>query len=259
MKKLALVLAVLAGSASAVELKTDAQKVGYAIGTEMGGTVLNITENGGEIDFEALLAGLKDVYEKKEPALKPEEMEQAIENFMAKQMEAMQAEEAKRQEEFKKLGEQAKEEGAKFLAENKGKEGVKTTDSGLQYRVITEGKGDKPTAKDEVKVHYAGRLINGTEFDSSYKRNEPTSFPLNAVIAGWTEGLQLMPVGSKFEFFIPAELAYGENGAGGEIPPHSVLIFEVELLEILKGNNEVKPTTKEVKDEKPAEAEKPKS
>jgi len=120
--------------------------------------------------------------------------------------------------------------GKKFLEDNAKKAGVKTTASGLQYKVITEGTGKKPKATETVTVHYRGTLIDGTEFDSSYKRGEPISFGLNRVIAGWTEGLQLMPTGSKYEFYIPYNLAYGERGAGGVIPPYAALIFEVELL-----------------------------
>ena len=126
----------------------------------------------------------------------------------------------------------AKEEGEKFLAENGKREGVKTTASGLQYEVLETTLGQKPKATDSVKVHYEGKLIDGSIFDSSYKRGEPISFPLSGVIKGWTEGLQLMSVGSKFKFFIPYQLAYGERGAGGSIPPYAALIFTVELLGI---------------------------
>jgi FKBP-type peptidyl-prolyl cis-trans isomerase len=126
----------------------------------------------------------------------------------------------------------SKKEGEDFLAANKSKEGVKTTASGLQYKVLKEGKGPKPKSTDTVKVHYRGTLLDGTEFDSSYKRGEPVEFPLDQVIKGWTEGLQLMPAGSKYQFWIPANLAYGEPGNRG-IPPNSTLIFEVELLEIV--------------------------
>ena len=126
----------------------------------------------------------------------------------------------------------AKEEGEKFLAENAKREGVKTTASGLQYEVIEATLGQKPKATDTVKVHYEGTLIDGTVFDSSYKRGEPISFPLNGVIKGWTEGLQLMSVGSKYKLFIPYQLAYGEHGAGASIPPYAALIFTVELLNI---------------------------
>jgi len=126
-----------------------------------------------------------------------------------------------------------KAEGEKFLAENAKREGVKTTASGLQYEVITEGEGEKPSATSTVKVNYKGTLINGTVFDSSYDRGEPIEFPLNGVIAGWTEGLQLMSVGSKYKLYIPYQLAYGERGGGEMIKPYSALIFEVELLDII--------------------------
>ena len=128
----------------------------------------------------------------------------------------------------------AKEEGDAFLAENKTKDGVITTESGLQYKVEVEGTGAKPTAEDRVKVHYAGTLLDGSTFDSSIERGEPAEFGVSQVIAGWTEGLQIMPVGSKYTFWIPSELAYGERGAGQNIKPNSMLKFEVELLEILK-------------------------
>ncbi|MFM8437975.1 MAG: FKBP-type peptidyl-prolyl cis-trans isomerase, partial [Candidatus Kapaibacterium sp.] len=128
--------------------------------------------------------------------------------------------------------EENKAKGAAFLAENAKKAGVTTTASGLQYRVITQGTGAKPLATDKVKVHYKGTLIDGSEFDSSYKRGEPIEFPLNGVIKGWTEGVQLMSVGSKYEFFIPSELAYGDREVGGVIPAGSTLVFEVELLGI---------------------------
>lgn len=130
------------------------------------------------------------------------------------------------------ISEKSKQAGDTFLAENKTNEGVVQTDSGLQYKVIEPGGGASPAPEDTVVVHYRGTLINGTEFDSSYKRNTPATFPVNGVIAGWQEGLQLMKVGSKFEFYIPSELAYGAKGAGGAIGPNETLIFEVELQEI---------------------------
>ena len=130
------------------------------------------------------------------------------------------------------MADTALERGEKFLKENSTKEGVKTTASGLQYLVLTEGQGKSPKATDTVLVHYRGTLINGTEFDSSYKRNEPIEFPLNRVIRGWTEGVQLMKEGSKFRFFIPSNLAYGARGAGADIGPNETLIFEVELLKV---------------------------
>lgn len=130
------------------------------------------------------------------------------------------------------MAEKNKTEGAAFLAENASKEGIISTDSGLQYEIITATEGDKPAASNNVTVHYKGTTLDGDEFDSSYSRNAPATFPLNRVIAGWTEGVQLMSVGSKYRFFIPSELAYGAQGAGGAIGPHATLIFEVELLSI---------------------------
>lgn len=135
-----------------------------------------------------------------------------------------------KQEEEK--GRAAREEGERFLAENAKKEGVVVLDSGLQYMVLTEAEGQKPTAADKVRCHYEGRLTDGTVFDSSYRRGEPATFPLRGVIAGWTEGLQLMAVGAKYRFFIPYDLAYGSQGAGGSIPPYAALVFDVELLGI---------------------------
>jgi len=147
---------------------------------------------------------------------------------MAFQKELM----AKQQEAQKAVSAKAKAEGEAFLAANATKDGVVTLPSGLQYKVITPGSGASPKASDTVSVHYRGRLIDGTEFDSSYKRNEPTSFPVGGVIPGWTEALQLMKVGAKWELYVPAKLAYGDRGAGGLIPPGATLVFEVELLSI---------------------------
>ena len=144
----------------------------------------------------------------------------------------MEAMDEKAQAKAKAKAEAVKVESKKFLEENAKKEGVKTTESGLQYTVIKEGEGAKPKATDTVKVHYKGTLVDGTEFDSSYKRGEPISFPLNGVIKGWTEGLQLMPVGSTYRFFIPSDLGYGDRGAGADIPGGAALIFDVELIEI---------------------------
>jgi FKBP-type peptidyl-prolyl cis-trans isomerase len=167
------------------------------------------------------LKGLKDGLAGN-AALNDQEMQEAMMGLQ-KDMQAKVAE----------LGTKSKKEGEDFLAANKSKQGIKATTSGLQYKVIKEGSGPKPKSTDVVKVHYRGTLLDGTEFDSSYKRGEPVEFPLDQVIKGWTEGLQLMTVGSKYQLFIPAALAYGEPGNRG-IPPNSTLIFEVELLEIVK-------------------------
>ena len=154
---------------------------------------------------------------------------QEIKTTVAKKIQA------KQKEEREAKAAKAKEAGEKFLAENAKKEGVKTTASGLQYEVITEGKGEHPTKDDKVTVHYKGTLLDGTEFDSSYSRNQPITFPLGNVIAGWTEGVQLMTPGSKYRFWIPPNLAYGERGAGAKIGPNETLVFEVELLSFEKG------------------------
>jgi FKBP-type peptidyl-prolyl cis-trans isomerase FklB len=142
---------------------------------------------------------------------------------------------AKAEEEQNKKAEENRQAGEAFLAQNKSQAGVMTTPSGLQYKVITEGTGPKPTLADQVKAHYAGRLVNGKEFDSSYKRGEPATFPLGGVIRGWQEGLQLMSVGSKYELYVPGDMGYGPGGFPPDIGPNEVLIFEVELLEIIKG------------------------
>jgi len=210
---------VLAGEKQ--ELKTKKDKVSYAIGLDMGN---NLKKNDVEIDADVLARAIKDVASGSKPLMTEQE---AKETLMALQKELQ----SKQQEKSKALGEKNKKEGDEFLAKNKKQEGVKTLPSGLQYKVITEGKGKSPKASDTVTVNYAGKLIDGTEFDSSYKRGQPATFPVGGVIKGWTEALQLMKEGSKWQLFIPADLAYGEQGRPG-IPPNSVLIFDVELLSI---------------------------
>ncbi len=198
-------------------LKTQKDKLSYAIGMQVGGT---ISRQGIEVDPNVLLQGLKDAM-----AGKPIMTDDDVRATMMQLQADMQAKQ-------KQAGEANKKEGEAFLAANKGKEGVITLPSGLQYKVLKEGTGPKPTATDTVVCNYRGTLINGKEFDSSYKRGEPAKFPVSGVIKGWTEALQLMPVGSKWQLFVPAELAYGERGAGADITPNSTLIFEVELLSI---------------------------
>lgn len=200
------------------ELTNDKQKAMYAIGSNIG---KSMKQQGLEPDVDLIAKGIKDGIDGK-VALSDEEIQAAM---MALQKD-MQANAAK-------LGEKSKKEGDDYLAANKSKEGVKTTASGLQYKSLKEGSGPKPKASDTVKVHYRGTLLDGTEFDSSYKRGEPVTFPLEGVIKGWTEGLQLMAVGSKYQLYIPSDLAYGPGGNRG-IPPNSTLIFDVELLEIAK-------------------------
>ena len=215
------VSSTLAHSADAPKLESQQDKVSYSIGVDIGGT---LKRQGIEIDPAKLIIGLTDAYAGGKIALTDEEIKTTMESF---QKELMTKAAVKRDEDGKKN----KETGEKFLADNKKKEGVKTTASGLQYKVITEGKGAKPKESDTVVTHYRGTTIDGKEFDSSYKRNEPAEFPLAGVIPGWTEGLQLITVGSKAQFVIPADLAYGDQ-APPEIGPGQTLLFEVELLEI---------------------------
>ncbi|MGD2130120.1 MAG: FKBP-type peptidyl-prolyl cis-trans isomerase [Lysobacterales bacterium] len=212
---------LVAGNALAAELETDAQKIGYIIGMDIGNS---LKQQGADIDLDSLFEAVRATYEGKPLAMTPEEAATIREDYIAKRRAAAEAERAA-------AGAENAAAGDKFLLENRQKEGVKITDSGLQYKVITMGDGPKPKATDRVTVNYRGTLLDGTEFDSSYSRNQPMTFQLDQVIPGWTEGLQLMPVGSKFEFYIPSNLAYGPNGAG-PIGPNSTLIFEVELLSI---------------------------
>ena len=211
----------MTGAALATELETDAQKLGYIIGMDIGSS---LKKQGTELDLEALYDAIKATYKGEELAMTPEEAATIRESFIAKRR-------AETESEREGLAAANATEGDKFLLENHSKEGVKITDSGLQYKVIDMGDGPKPTATDKVKVHYRGTLLNGEEFDSSYARGEPISFQLNQVIPGWTEGVQLMPVGSKFMFYIPSNLAYGPAG-GGPIGPNATLIFQIELLGI---------------------------
>jgi len=208
-------------NAWATELETDKQKLGYIIGMDIG---KSLREQGTEVDLDALIEAVRSTFNGEELAMTAEEAAEVRQAYIQRRQ-------AEQQAEASQAGAANLAEGQKFLAENKVKEGVQTTESGLQYKVMTMGDGAKPTATQTVKVHYRGTLLDGTEFDSSYARNEPISFALNRVIAGWTEGVQLMPVGSKFMFYIAPELAYGEGG-GGPIPPNSTLVFEVELLDI---------------------------
>ena len=211
----------LSGNVLATELETEAQKLGYIIGMDIGAS---LKEQGTDLDLDTLVEAIKATYNDEPLALTPEEAASIRETFIAQRR-------AEAEQQRESMGSINAAEGDKFLLENRDKEGVQVTDTGLQYKVVVIGDGAKPAASDKVTVHYRGTLLNGEEFDSSYSRNQPTSFQLDQVIPGWTEGVALMPVGSKFMFFIPPGLAYGPNG-GGPIGPNATLIFEVELLSI---------------------------
>ena len=228
-------LASQVSSAGNVTLKDQKDKVSYSIGMDIGN---NLKRQSIDINTDILSQGLKDSYSGSKPLMTEKEMRETLISFQKGMME-------KRMAKMKELGEKNKKEGEAFLAANKKKKGVVTTASGLQYKIITEGKGKKPKADDTVTVNYKGTLIDGTVFDSSYKRGQSATFPVKGVIPGWTEALQLMPVGSKWELFIPSNLAYGERGAGNVIGPDATLIFEVELLSIGKPQKQqVKPMVK---------------
>ncbi len=213
------VLGAASLQASAVELKTTEEKISYIVGMNYGQQI-----KADNVPFEeaAFLQAIKDVLNGTPPRLNQEEAQAAIAAFQQQ-----------RQAEVQKLAEQNKRDGEQFLTANSNKPGVKVTDSGLQYKVIKAGSGKQPTPESTVSVNYRGTLIDGTEFDSSYKRGQPATFPVNGVIKGWTEALQMMKEGAKWELYIPADLAYGERGAGsGVIGPNATLVFEVELLEV---------------------------
>ncbi|MEI6896122.1 MAG: FKBP-type peptidyl-prolyl cis-trans isomerase [Psychromonas sp.] len=201
------------------EFNTQELQASYGIGLQMGDQLKSQPFEG--LDVSAVAAGIADAFEGAEHKVSRQDLEAAFQTISASMQKAS-------DEQAKLLG----AAGAEFLAENAKKESVKVTDSGLQFEVLTEGEGDTPTAESTVSVHYHGTLIDGTVFDSSVDRGQPAEFPVGGVIAGWTEALQLMPVGSKYKLTIPADLAYGERGAGASIGPHSTLVFEVELLEI---------------------------
>jgi FKBP-type peptidyl-prolyl cis-trans isomerase FklB len=205
------------------ERKMD--KLSYALGLGIGQQLVQMGA-AADMNIDDFAQSIKDVISGNELKVSHREAQQIVQDYFAKQEAKMNAERAEK-------GKAAREEGEKYLAENAKKEGVKTLPSGLQYQVLREGNGKKPTAKDSVKCHYEGFLIDGTVFDSSVQRGEPAVFGLQQVIAGWTEGLQLMQEGAKYRFFIPYRLAYGEGGAGQMIPPYAALIFDVELIEVV--------------------------
>ncbi len=216
---------------AAPALTTQKDKFSYALGMNLG---TNLHKQSVPVDPNILLRGLKDALAGGKTALTEDQARAAL-------MEVQNEMRKKQQEQMQAAGAANKKEGDAFLAANKAKDGVVTLPSGLQYKVLTQGTGPKPTATDSVVCNYRGTLINGTEFDSSYKRGEPATFPVSGVIKGWTEALQLMPVGSKWQLFVPSDLAYGERSPGPEIAPDSTLIFEVELLSIEKKSDEKSP------------------
>jgi len=203
-------------------LKGPKEKMSYGIGADLG---RNLKRLGIEIDADALIKGFNDALSGAKPLMSDEEIGQTLNALQQSiQRKAAQATAA--------AGEENKKAGEAFLAQNKGKQGVVTLPSGLQYKILKAGNGKKPTENDTVECNYRGTLINGTEFDSSYRRGQPATFGVGQVIPGWREALQLMPVGSKWELYVPSDLAYGERGAGRDIGPNATLVFEVELLAI---------------------------
>lgn len=203
-------------------LKTQKDKVSYAIGLNIG---KSLRKDSVDVDPAIFARGVKDAVTGAKALLTDDELKATLTTLQGELQ-------ARQMEEMKKAGDINQKAGEAFLAQNKTKEGVVTLPSGLQYKILTPGNGPKPTASDSVTCNYRGTLLDGTEFDSSYKRGQPATFPVSGVIKGWTEAVQLMPVGSKWQLFIPASLAYGDRGAGNEIGPNSTLIFEVELLSI---------------------------
>ncbi|MGY6630230.1 MAG: FKBP-type peptidyl-prolyl cis-trans isomerase [Wenzhouxiangella sp.] len=221
-----LAAAIVAGSVSVSamgnELQTPEERLSYTIGMDVANMM---ADQGLDIDLDVFFAGFRAQFLGEETLLTQEEADAERTAYIQRRQQELEAERG--QEAARNL-----EAGQAFLAENRSRDGVTETASGLQYRVIEEGQGRSPQATDRVTVHYRGTLIDGTEFDSSYARGEPATFPLNGVIPGWTEGVQLMSEGATFEFFIPADLAYGSQGRPGPIGPNSTLIFQVELIEV---------------------------
>lgn len=201
------------------EIKSTEEKASYGVGLQMGQQLKGMFPG---VSLAAACAGIEEAFNGAAPRVPNEEINAAIQ-LIQQQLEQGKAEEAK----------QFAAEGEAYLKKNAERPEVTVTESGLQYEVLVSGDGEKPTANSSVRTHYRGTLIDGTEFDSSYSRNEPTEFPVGGVIAGWTEALKLMPVGSKWKLFIPYQLAYGERGAGGAIGPYQALVFEIELLAII--------------------------
>jgi FKBP-type peptidyl-prolyl cis-trans isomerase len=218
-----------AGASS--QFQDEKSKLSYSVGVDIGRTLTRLQL---DLNQDALTQGLTDVLTKKPLAMTDQELQQTLQNFQQQMVQKQQAAMAKKQEDMKANAGKNKTEGQKFLTDNAKKPGVKTLPSGLQYKVIKQGTGDKPKDTDIVEVNYRGTLINGKEFDSSEKNGGPVSLPVNGVIQGWSEALKLMPVGSKWEIYVPSDLAYKDEGAGEDIAPGSTLVFDVELLGIKK-------------------------
>lgn len=229
---------------AAPAFKNDQEKTSYMIGYQIGS---NFKRDGLEVDLNILTSGLKEALAGGKSPLTPEESQK----LMTELQKSLQTKAEAKQ---KADGEKNEKEGKDFLAANAKKDGVKTTPSGLQYKVVSEGKGDAPNPTDSVKVNYKGTLINGTEFDSSYKRGQPAQFPVSGVIKGWSEALTLMKPGSKYQLWIPSDLAYGPRGAGDLIGPNATLAFEVELIEVEKAKAEAAPSAAPAPTDKKPEA-----
>jgi FKBP-type peptidyl-prolyl cis-trans isomerase FklB len=230
-----------AAAPAALNLKTLKERSSYAIGADIGH---GLKEQGVDLDVTILARGLADSLEGRKSLMCDKEIKETMIELQ-KLVETQHSEaRAKLIERNKLLGEKNKVDGPAFLAENKKREGVKTLASGLQYKVLREGKGATPKLTDSVTTHYRGKLLDGTEFDSSYARGEPANFPVKGVIPGWTEALQLMKEGDKWQLYVPANLAYGERGAGLDIPPNATLIFDIELLKVEPGEAAPAPDEK---------------
>jgi FKBP-type peptidyl-prolyl cis-trans isomerase FklB len=212
----------LCEAGEAPEIRDENDRISYSIGHQIGG---DFKRQGVDLKPDLVVQGIQDALKGDKPRMTPEEMNKTLVELKRKVTAAQ-------QEERKMAAEKSRAEGEAFLAENAKKEGVVTLPSGLQYKILKDGAGASPQATDNVTVHYRGTLIDGTEFDSSHKRNQPATFRVSGVIRGWTEALQRMKPGAKWRLFIPAKLAYGERGTGSAIPPNSALIFEVELLKV---------------------------
>lgn len=215
-------------------LKTEKEKLSYAMGVSTARNMKRFVEmHGLELSTQLIEKGMHDTFQNAKALLTEAEMEQTLAGLQKKLAEKQQVERAEQEKKMKALGEKNQKEGEAFLTSNRGKKGVVTLSSGLQYQILKEGSGKTPKGTDKVTVNYKGSLIDGTEFDSSYKRGKPATFPVNGVIRGWTEALQLMKEGSRWQLFIPPDLAYGASGTpGGPIGPNATLIFEVELLSV---------------------------